>query len=164
MADEKRVVMLVAVASRRNQEFAIGVHYMLGREGPFDALGRMVGSKTGNQAAYEGILHGIGKALQLGTTALSIATDVQFIADQINGKCKVRGDLVPLHAMVMRLLGCFTEWKVQWVPRKENPEAQSIADGVLKGQTTWHFHGLHARSAADHITQPRPDSLAAAPT
>jgi hypothetical protein len=68
----------------------------------------------------------------------SLADDVELLADselvvkQVRGEYKVRhADLIPLHAEALRLIATFRRFKIRYVPREKNKDADKLVNRAL---------------------------------
>ena len=88
--------------------------------------------ETNNVAEYSGLLRAL-EALSMDDTitCLQIEGDSLLVINQLNGKWKVKADnLLPLYNSVSALLKKY-DFTVQHIPRKENAEADSLANVAM---------------------------------
>ena len=91
-------------------------------------LKRSLGAVTNNIAEYSAIILGLQEAKRLKAKNVSVFLDSELVVNQINGLYRVRDDkLKPLHERAKKLLQHFTNWKVRFVPREQNREADRLA-------------------------------------
>lgn len=78
---------------------------------------------TSHEAEYDGLIHGLEKAVELSISELHIIGDSQGVLQQITGRSKSkrnRDKLKKVHSL-LELIPVFT---VEWVPSKGNPAHQ----------------------------------------
>lgn len=99
-----------------------------------DRIGERLGETTNNVAEYRGLLLGLGRARELGATAVDVVNDSELVARQVNGAYKVKhAAMRPLHAEAMALLDGFDAWSIRSVPRAQNAEADRLVNETLDG-------------------------------
>ena len=97
--------------------------------------GRLLGRATNNEAEYLALLIGLDEARKLGATEIDVLTDSQLLAFQLDGRYRVKAaNLIPLFQKAKRTLGEFARFSVTHVPRKENAEADRMANVALDAQ------------------------------
>lgn len=94
--------------------------------------GRKIGLHTNNVAEYQGLIHGVKKALSLGVTELTVKCDSELMVRQLNGRYKVKAPhLIPLFQEARQALGQFRKVEVVHVRREENTLADALANQAL---------------------------------
>jgi ribonuclease HI len=98
-----------------------------GRE--LDTVSAFMGKGTSNIAEYRAAIEGLRKAKELGGTSITLYTDSQLVANQINGLYRVREPhLVPLFKELMNLIAVFENCKVIHMRRERNKRADELAN------------------------------------
>jgi ribonuclease HI/probable phosphoglycerate mutase len=88
-----------------------------------------LGTCTNNVAEYKALLLGLDEALGHGCTELAIALDSELIVRQIQGRYKVKNEvLLPLFQQVRERLDRFDTWSITHVPRTQNSRADQLAN------------------------------------
>lgn len=94
--------------------------------------GRFIGHATNNVAEYRGLIAGLERATDLGVDDLEVALDSELIVRQINGEYRVKNaGLKPLFARAKALSVAFRRFRMQHVPRRQNREADALANEAL---------------------------------
>jgi tryptophan 2,3-dioxygenase/ribonuclease HI len=93
-----------------------------------------LGRATNNVAEYRGLLLGLERARELGATEVEVVNDSELVANQVNGRYKVKSaDMAPLHEQATRALADFESWSVKSVPRAQNAAADALVNRALDG-------------------------------
>ena len=88
-----------------------------------------LGHCTNNVAEYRALLLGVQTAVELGCTHLDIRLDSELIVRQLQGRYKVKHELLkPLFEEAHRLLVRLEHWSVSHVPREQNKRADQLAN------------------------------------
>ena len=96
------------------------------------ARGFWLGRTTNNVAEYTAIDKALGAAKQIGAKQVVVFSDSELVVRQVNGEYKVKSEkLRPLFQRTVSLLGEFENWKVQYISRDENKEADKLVNQVL---------------------------------
>lgn len=83
---------------------------------------------SNKEAEYEALIFGLITALDMGIFYLYAYGDSQLVIRQIQGIYEVRKpELVPYHALVLKLMERFAFIEVHHVPRRRNAEADALA-------------------------------------
>lgn len=85
---------------------------------------------TNNIAEYNAVLSALEWLVQYGHNDrnVTIRTDSQLVVNQINGSYSVRSvNLKPLHKKAIKLAKEFNNLQFQWIPRKQNEEADELS-------------------------------------
>ncbi len=124
-------------ASRGNPGPAgIGV-VLLDGDGTAREFSKSLGRTTNNVAEYAALLYGLQEALHAGCTAVTVKTDSELLARQVNGQYKVRDqNLRLLHDLAKHLLGTFETWRIVHIPRIQNAAADRLAGRAAEGRET----------------------------
>ncbi|MCL1799283.1 MAG: 6-carboxytetrahydropterin synthase QueD [Eggerthellaceae bacterium] len=119
--------------SRGNPGLA-GLGFVLSQEGgePLATGGWCLPHATNNVAEYSALIWGLENARAAGVSRLSVYTDSELMAKQINGSYKVKSaDLKPLFLRAKALLEHFDEATVAHVYRKNNDAADALANEAM---------------------------------
>ncbi len=91
-----------------------------------------IGRNTNNVAEYTGVVKALEAAIKIGAKRLIVFSDSQLLVRQINGEYKVKSELIrPLFQQAVEMLGRFESWKVQYVCREKNKEADKLVNQAL---------------------------------
>jgi phosphoribosylglycinamide formyltransferase-1 len=91
-----------------------------------------IGRNTNNVAEYTGIVKALEAAIKIGAQRLIVYSDSQLLVRQINGEYKVKSEQIrPLFQQAVELLGRLEDWKVQFVCREKNTEADKLVNQAL---------------------------------
>ena len=91
-----------------------------------------LGRKTNNVAEYTGVVKALEAAIKIGTKRLIVFSDSQLLVRQINGEYKVKSEHIrPLFQQAVEMLGRLENWKVQYVCREKNKEADKLVNNAL---------------------------------
>jgi secondary thiamine-phosphate synthase enzyme len=87
-----------------------------------------IGQATNNFAEYAALIRGLAEALEMGFTHLTVTTDSELMARQVNGRYQVRNPgIIPLFEAVLDLKRKFKSVSVEHVTRDKNKEADKLA-------------------------------------
>jgi phosphoribosylglycinamide formyltransferase-1 len=120
-------------ASRGNPGPAAGGFVLTDPNGAqLQAKAFFIGRNTNNVAEYTGIVKALEAAIKSGAKRLIVFSDSELLVRQINGEYKVRSEQIrPLFQQAVELLGRFENWKVQFVCRENNKEADKLVNQAL---------------------------------
>ena len=91
-----------------------------------------LGRNTNNVAEYTGVVKAIEAAVKINAERLTVFSDSQLLVRQINGQYKVKSEQIrPLFQKAVELLSRFGSWKVQFVGREKNKEADKLVNQAL---------------------------------
>lgn len=91
-----------------------------------------IGTTTNNQAEYTALITALEEAKRMEAQRVVIRTDSQLMARQVNGSYRVRNaNIKPLFDQAMRLLTAFSHYSIDYIPREQNSEADSLANQAL---------------------------------
>ena len=97
------------------------------------SISRGIGRATNNQAEYSAVIAALEKAIALGAKQVDLRSDSELVVRQINGRYRVKSAaLKPMYQRVKRLLSQLEGYTVINVPRRENAEADNLANMALK--------------------------------
>ena len=116
-------------ASRGNPGPAgVGVVFLDGQARPVRQFSHYLGETTNNVAEYLALVYALQEALRAGYTALTVKTDSELLARQVNGRYRVRDAQLRLfHDLALHLARGFSRCEVQHVPRAQNALADRLA-------------------------------------
>ena len=99
-----------------------------------------LGKTTNNVAEYLAFISGLEEALACGAKEVECYADSELLVRQINGEYKVKNEgLAPLFHHAMALLKRFDDFKVVYIPREKNKEADRLSNvGIDKHQRSTH--------------------------
>ncbi len=129
----KKVVIHSDGASRGNPgPAAIGATIKDERLRPIASISRPIGRATNNEAEYRAVIAALEKAISLGATRVELNADSELVVKQIKGSYRVKKDtLKPLHQRVMKLQSSLESFAVRHIPRRQNEEADRLANQAL---------------------------------
>jgi ribonuclease HI len=91
-----------------------------------------LGDATNNIAEYSGVILALEQATQLGIDQVEVFSDSNLCVQQIKGAFKVSSEnLLPLYNRVKYLLGHFSKWEINHIPREQNKRADALSNLVL---------------------------------
>jgi ribonuclease HI len=91
-----------------------------------------IGKETIQGAEYRALIKGLELAVEHGIKHIRAYMDNQILVDQINDRAKLKSErLKPLHTRAIDLLDQIGDWRVYWVPRKRNRQADALATAAL---------------------------------
>ncbi|HHX09841.1 MAG TPA: ribonuclease HI family protein, partial [Firmicutes bacterium] len=91
-----------------------------------------LGDATNNIAEYSGVILALEQARQLGIDQVEVFSDSNLCVQQIKGAFKVSSEnLLPLYNRVKYLLGHFSKWEINHIPREQNKRADALSNLVL---------------------------------
>ena len=97
-----------------------------------EATGEAIGRATNNVAEYRALLHGIGRARELGARELELVGDSELVVRQVNGDYRVKDPaLRELHDRVRAALTGFDRWSIRHVRREANAVADQLVNEAL---------------------------------
>jgi phosphoribosylglycinamide formyltransferase-1 len=94
-----------------------------------------IGHTTNNIAEYTALIKAIESAKVLGPEVLTVYTDSELLARQIEGKYKVKSEQIrPLFEQAINLLEEFKSYQVQHITRDKNKQADELVNKALNLQ------------------------------
>jgi len=91
-----------------------------------------IGRNTNNVAEYTGVVKALEAVIKIGAKSLIVFSDSQLLVKQINGEYKVKSEQIrPLFQQAVEMLGRLENWKVQFVFRDKNKEADKLVNQAL---------------------------------
>lgn len=119
-------------ASRGNPgESGIGI-LIIDERGSISEIKNYIGIETNNQAEYKALIKALETAKELKKDKLKIFTDSLLVANQINGKWKVKHlEIKTLFQRVKELTQNFSDFQITHIPRENNQEADRLANEAI---------------------------------
>ncbi|MGB0767616.1 MAG: ribonuclease HI family protein [Phycisphaeraceae bacterium] len=91
--------------------------------------GYWLGEMTNNEAEYQGLLHALEAAKQLGFENIQVRSDSELMVKQIKGEYRVKAaNLKPLFASAKEQLAEFKRYEITHVRREKNKRADQLAN------------------------------------
>lgn len=91
--------------------------------------GYWLGELTNNEAEYQGLLHALKAALELGFESVHVRSDSELMVKQIKGEYRVKAaNLKPLFGEAREQLSKFPQWSIEHVRREKNKRADQLAN------------------------------------
>ena len=85
---------------------------------------------TNNQAEYAGLIVGLMKAEGMDITEVEVFGDSMLVVKQMQGAWRVKSEgLRPYYLRAYELARKFDAFKIDWIPREENAEADALSNG-----------------------------------
>jgi ribonuclease HI len=95
-------------------------------------ISKAIDPATHNVAEYRGLIEGLKLALDYGIQQIRVYMDSELVVDQVNGVSAVRqAPLRELREDARSLLALFVDFRISWVPRKMNAEADRLVKDAL---------------------------------
>jgi ribonuclease HI len=111
---------------------AIGATIKDAKGNLMDSISRRIGLTTNNQAEYRSIIAALEKTINLGARYVVLYSDSELVVNQLNGRYKVKKvALRPLYQKIIQLIGALESFKISYVPREQNAEADTLANKAL---------------------------------
>ena len=133
MQTEKAVIYTDGIAEPNPGQAGIGALIKDERGRTLVTISEAIGYGTNNQAEYSAIIAALEKALSLGIKRVELRSDSELVVNQINGKYRVKNaGLKPLHRKVLELRSRLQGFSAVHIPRKQNREADKLAEKSLK--------------------------------
>ena len=131
----KKTVIFADGASRGNPgPAAIGVTIKDERGRLITSISQRIGKATNNQAEYRAIIAALEEAIRLGAKRVDIKMDSELVVKQINGGYRVKSAILkPLYQQVKQLQGSLENFTITHIPRRQNTEADRLANKALNG-------------------------------
>ena len=111
---------------------AIGALLRTRRLVTVDQISKAIGPATHNVAEYQALIEGLMLARAHGIERIRVYTDSELVVDQVNGVSAVRqAHLHELHEVASGLRAGFESFRISWVPREWNAEADQLVRDAL---------------------------------
>ena len=89
-----------------------------------------MGRGTNNEAEYLALIEILKKIISFKIKKIKIFGDTQLIVNQINGRYRIKQDnMKHLYRQAKALLSHIPEWKLEWIKRSKNKEADVLSKG-----------------------------------
>jgi ribonuclease HI len=99
---------------------------------PVEGFAGAIGRATNNVAEYTALLEALTIAFERAADDVELLADSELVVKQVRGEYKVRHpDLVPLHAEAVRRIAGFRTFKIGYVPREKNKDADKMVNRAL---------------------------------
>ncbi|MHB8110390.1 MAG: ribonuclease HI family protein [Syntrophorhabdaceae bacterium] len=94
-----------------------------------------LGEMTNNMAEYEALLRALEIAVNDSVKNVTVYTDSQLVANQINGTYKIKNMVLFQYVRkIQQIIGNFDRFAINYIPREKNRDADKLAkDAILKG-------------------------------
>ncbi|APT89277.1 acid phosphatase [Corynebacterium frankenforstense DSM 45800] len=128
----------------------------------------VVGKKASNNVAeYQGLINGLSAAAELGARAVEVRMDSKLVVEQMSGRWKIKHpDMKKLAMEANRIAAGFDSVSYTWVPRKENAEADELANKAMDAAKAGHAVGeiaAESTGGAGAGEQPAPEGAPSGP-
>jgi ribonuclease HI len=111
---------------------AIGVLLRTRRLVTVDHISKAIGPATHNEAEYRALIEGLTLGRTHGIEHIRVFTDSELVVDQVNGVSAVKeAHLRALHEVASGLRAGFKSFRISWVPREMNAEADQLVRDAL---------------------------------
>src|SRR5829696_4626349 len=95
-------------------------------------ISKAIGPATHNVAEYQALIEGLELAREYGVQRIRVYMDSELVVDQVNGVSAVRqAHLKELYEEARSLVAQFKSFRVSWVPRELNAEADRLVNDAL---------------------------------
>jgi probable phosphoglycerate mutase len=95
-------------------------------------ISEAIGPATHNVAEYKALIAGLNLAHEHGIEHIRVYTDSELVVDQVNGASAVKHEhLRVLHERACGLRAGFKTFRIGWVPREWNLEADRLVRAAL---------------------------------
>ena len=95
-------------------------------------MSKAIGPATHNVAEYQALIEGLELAREYGVQRIRVYMDSEIVVDQVNGVSAVRtAHLSGLHEQARGLVAQFKSFRISWVPRELNAEADRLVNDAL---------------------------------
>ena len=96
-------------------------------------ISKTIGPATHNVAEYHALIEGLKLARGCGIQHVRVYMDSEMVVDQVNGVSAVRkAHLSELHKEARGLVHQFKSFRISWVPRELNVEADRLVNDALR--------------------------------
>jgi ribonuclease HI len=111
---------------------AIGVLLRTRRLVTVAQISKLVSPATHNVAEYQALIEGLKLARGYGVQRIRAYMDSELVVDQVNRDSTVRqAHLIELHEKARGLADQFKSFRISWVPRELNAEADQLVQDAL---------------------------------
>ena len=110
-----------------NPGHAIGGAVLRLEDGKEERLSLYIGEGSNNSGEYAGLILGLRRALELGTTHIEVFGDSDLVVKQVSNVWRSnKAHLTIARDWTQALLDRFEDWTISWVPREQNTEADAL--------------------------------------
>ena len=127
---EKKLIIHADAAARGNPGPAgIGIIIQNDNEKVLKEFHEFIGKQTNNAAEYMAIIKGLEMAKELEADSLTINTDSELLANQLNGVYRVKNKaLIDLYMAAKKIMNQFDQIEIIHVKRDKNQDADRLAN------------------------------------
>ncbi len=112
---------------------AIGALLRTPRLVTLDQISKAIGPATHNVTEYRALIEGLKLAHKHRIPRIRVYMDSELVVDQVNGRSAVKDlDLRELHEEASSLKARFVSFRISWVPREMNTEADRLVNAALR--------------------------------
>lgn len=95
-------------------------------------VARRIGLATNNQAEYRAVIAALEEAIRWGARRVELYSDSELVVKQLKGDYRVKkAALRPLYQSVVRLAGRLDSFRISYIPRSKNTEADDLANSAF---------------------------------
>jgi ribonuclease HI len=95
-------------------------------------VGKYLGRQTNNVAEYYALITALDYATNQAIKSLRVRSDSELLVRQMQGRYKVKSaDLKPLHERASKLARSLDWFRIEYVPREQNRDADRLANQAL---------------------------------
>jgi len=128
--NEQAVLFIDGASSGNPGPAAIGIVLKIGTIE--NKLSKYIGAATNNTAEYLSLTYGLQEALFRGVKKITVKTDSQLLANQINGTYKIKNkNLKIFYDLNKHLISAFNFFEIIHIPRSANGPADKLASLAL---------------------------------
>jgi ribonuclease HI len=121
---------------------AIGALLRTRRLATVAQISKAIGPATHNVAEYRALIEGLKLAHGHEIQHIRVYMDSELVVDQVNGKSAVRhANLSELHEVASSLAVRYKSFRISWVPREMNAEADQLVKDALDVDPTDDWRG-----------------------
>jgi ribonuclease HI len=134
LADQKCYLLNTDGGNRGNPlgRAAIGALLRTRRLVTVAQISKEIGPATHNVAEYQALIEGLKLAREYGVQRIRVYMDSELVVDQLNGVSAVRqAHLSELYKEARGLVDQFKSFRISWVPRELNAEADRLVNDAL---------------------------------
>lgn len=101
----------------------------------FKKKGDYIGITTNNVAEYFSLIFALIECLNFEKDEIEIKSDSQLLVQQINGKFKVKDEILKiLHRIALSLISRYNNIKIVHIKREENEMADKLANSFIENK------------------------------
>ncbi len=129
----RKLVLYIDGASRGNPGPAgVGVVIKDETRKTLKEFYKYIGETTNNIAEYNALIYGLQEALMLKAQEVVINLDSELVAEQINGRYRVRDEKIKqLFEQALHMLNGFARFEIRRIAREENKTADLLANKAI---------------------------------